>query len=244
MTTKQLQNSLSNWFRRTAGGDRRPVMFDIDQTYPTLRRLDRAHPSIRSEVVDVLKDRDFLPAYHDLDPDQADISAAPAKAGADGTKQWKVFYLWAMGDRAEQNAERCPITTAVLASIPNVFQAFFSILEPGKSVPEHNGPYCGYLRYHLGLVVSDECPPSIRVRDQHYTWREGESVLFDDSWNHEVTNDCPEQRVVLIVDVLRPMPLPQHLANRGAMLAAKYTYGRKVLKRAAAASVAEPSRSA
>jgi aspartyl/asparaginyl beta-hydroxylase (cupin superfamily) len=234
VNTKSIQNAVSNWFRRTAGGEQRPVMFDIDQTYPALRRLDRAYSDIRSELEEVLKNRDTLPAYHDLDPDQATISNVTPK-------EWKIFYLWAMGERAEPNATLCPKTSALLASIPNVFQAFFSILEPGKSIPEHEGPYCGYLRYHLGLKVPPDAPPRIRVRDQWYTWQEEQSVLFDDSWNHEVTNESVGERIVLIVDILRPMPLPQTVVNRGVALAARYVYGRKVLRRAAGSTRSAPS---
>jgi aspartyl/asparaginyl beta-hydroxylase (cupin superfamily) len=224
--TKPIQDAVSNWFRRTAGGEQRPVMFDIDQTYPALRKLDTGYADIRGELEQVLKNRDTLPAYHDLDPDQATISNVTPK-------EWKIFYLWAMGERAEPNASQCPKTSALIASIPNVFQAFFSILEPGKSIPEHEGPYCGYLRYHLGLIVPPDSPPRIRVRDQWYTWQEEQSVLFDDSWNHEVTNESTGERIVLIVDILRPMPLPQTIVNRGVALAARYVYGRKVLRRAA-----------
>lgn len=226
MDAKNLQNNLSDWFKRTAGGESRPVHFDIDRTYPSLRVLDHAYPVIRDEVREVVRNREELPAYHDLDPDQADISATTPK-------EWRIFYLWAMGERAEANARRCPRTTAALECIPNLFQAFFSVLEAGKSVPAHHGPYGGYLRYHLGLIVPTERPPQLRVHDWRHTWREGESVLFDDSWDHEVFNDSDEDRVILIADVLRPMPLPQHLANRGAARVARRTYGRRVLQRAA-----------
>ncbi|ASR35629.1 hypothetical protein BAY61_12180 [Prauserella marina] len=224
MDTTSLKTRLNIWFQRTAGGDQRPVRFDIDRTYPTLRVLDHAYPAIRREALGVLEHRDEVPAYHDLDPDQADISASTPR-------QWRVFYLWAMGERAGVNARRCPETVAALDCIPNLFQAFFSVLEAGKSVPAHTGPYSGYLRYHLGLVVPGENPPRLRVRDWKHTWAEGQSVLFDDSWDHEVYNDSDEDRVILIADVLRPMPLPQHLANRTAAVMARHTYGKRVLRR-------------
>jgi aspartyl/asparaginyl beta-hydroxylase (cupin superfamily) len=48
----------------------------------------------------------------------------------------------------------------------------------------------------------------MRVKDRYHTWREGESLLFDDSWNHEVVNESDGIRVILIVDILRPMPSP------------------------------------
>ena len=48
-------------------------------------------------------------------------------------------------------------------------------------------------------------------------WKEGEAFIFDDSWEHEVTNRSPELRVILAVDILRPLPwLPQTL-NRAAL---------------------------
>ena len=46
-------------------------------------------------------------------------------------------------------------------------------------------------------------------------WKEGESILFDDSWEHEVYNKSNDIRVVLIVDFLRPMPFHLHAINWG-----------------------------
>ena len=46
----------------------------------------------------------------------------------------------------------------------------------------------------------------MRVKDQLHTWEEGKSILFDDSWNHEVYNKSDDLRVVLLVDIFRPMP--------------------------------------
>jgi aspartyl/asparaginyl beta-hydroxylase (cupin superfamily) len=56
-------------------------------------------------------------------------------------------------------------------------------------------------------------PPTMRVKDQFHTWQAGQSILFDDSWNHEVVNRSDDIRVVFIVDVLRPMPFRLHAAN-------------------------------
>ncbi len=119
-----------------------------------------------------------------------------------------------------------------------MFEAFFSILEGGKSIPPHEGPYRGYLRYHLGLIVPDKNPPSIRLNDQIYTWKEGESVVFDDSWEHEVYNQCDEDRVILIVDFRRPMPQPFAAVNRLVQRIMKAVYGRHVLARLAALEAA------
>jgi aspartyl/asparaginyl beta-hydroxylase (cupin superfamily) len=218
-----------NWlFDFHTGGAERPVFFDVDQTCPALRGLDRGFPAIREELLGLLAEKASIPRYHDLDRMQTYISNT-----VDPDKDWKVFYLYAMGEKPAENRAKCPRTAALLDEVPGLFQAFFSILDGGKSVPAHCGPYRGYLRYHLGLVVPGEDPPSIRIRDQHYTWEEGQSILFDDSWDHEVTNRAASDRVVLIADIRRPMPAPLDAVNRGVEAAMRRLYGRQVLKKLA-----------
>ena len=39
-------------------------------------------------------------------------------------------------------------------------------------------------------------------------------MIFDDSHLHEVWNDCDSQRIVLFVDVERPLPFPLSTLNR------------------------------
>ena len=110
-----------------------------------------------------------------------------------------------------KNQAKCPRTTGLIGKIPGVVSAFFSILDPGKSIPAHRGPYLGYLRYHLALRVPKNNPPKMRVKDEFHL--SGKSIVFDDSLEHEVYNKSDETRVVLIVDFLRPMNLPAHALN-------------------------------
>lgn len=206
------------------GGKKRPVFFDIDETFPSFRRIDAQYEVIRQEMKAILPEKDHIPTYHELDAGQTEISA-------ETENDWKVFMLYAMGEKPEANRRKCPKTAAVLDDIPDLFQGFFSILDGGKSVPAHCGPYRGYIRYHLGLQVPSENPPSIRVKDQHYTWREGDSVLFDDSWDHEVLNRARDIRVVLIVDVLRPMPWPFHKLNQFVTFLIRNFYAKSLAKK-------------
>ena len=61
--------------------------------------------------------------------------------------------------------------------------------------------YKGVLRYHLGLIVpGSEGSCRIRVGNDVRCWKEGKSLIFDDSHPHEVWNDCDSYRVVLFVD--------------------------------------------
>ena len=45
----------------------------------------------------------------------------------------------------------------------------------------------------------------IRVGDEWRHWTEGGSVMLDDTYDHEVFNDTDGQRVVLFLDVVRPL---------------------------------------
>src|SRR5207302_11013078 len=53
-----------------------------------------------------------------------------------------------------------------------------------------------------------------RVRKELRHWIQGRSIIFDYTVNHEVWNDTDETRVVLFVDVLRPLPFPESAINK------------------------------
>lgn len=214
------------YFDRYTGGDKRPTFFDVATVSPELAAVTAAYPAIRAEFERLPVASDALPQYHEVDPGEAKISNTTPK-------RWNVFMLEILGHRLEANRALCPQTCAVLDRVPNLIQAFFSILEPGKSIPEHEGPYRGYLRYHLALKVPRENPPKLVVNGQDYVWKEGEAVMFDDSWPHEVVNHAAETRAVLIVDIRRPFPTAPDLVNRFITdVAARHTYGRKVAAKA------------
>jgi aspartyl/asparaginyl beta-hydroxylase (cupin superfamily) len=62
-------------------------------------------------------------------------------------------------------------------------------------------------------------------------WKERKAILFDDSLQHEVVNNAEEDRIVLIVDVLRPMPaMPQYVNRLFSQTAIRYVYAKGVLK--------------
>lgn len=216
---------LNRYFARHVGGSKRPVFFDIDATFPELNYITQNFAAIKKEFEKVYHLQPDMPEYHEIDPGEAAISNTTGK-------RWKVFMLYLLGHKPEENRELCTQTCRALERVPNLLQAFFSILEPGKSIPLHEGPYLGYLRYHLALRVPEKNPPRLYVNSQEYIWQAGKAVLFDDSWPHAVENESQEHRAVLIIDVLRPMPfLPTFLNKAVTNLVARYTYGRRVMAR-------------
>ena len=215
-------------FSASRGWAGRPVIYPEPLAIcPSLQRLDRAYDDIKAEYLHLRGLLPRVPRYHEVDGLQYDLSQS---AVAD--KNWRVFFLEAMGRKAHDNRRHCPRTAAVLDEIPGVFQAFFSVLEGGKSLPRHQSPYWGYLRYHLALEVPSRGPePRMRVRDQWLTWHEGRGVLFDDSWEHELINDNARLRSVLIVDVARPMGRFCRMLHRLSTFVMRHVYARQVLAR-------------
>ena len=177
-----------------------PSYFDWTST------LETNWQSIGKELDLVLESIDNLPGFHNISPDQARVS---------GDGLWKTFFLYGYGIKMAQNCKYCPETTKLIESVPGMKTAFFSILLPGKHIPEHCGPYNGVLRYHLALKVPkkrEKC--CIRVGDEFGYWTEGKSMMFDDSFPHEAWNFSDNIRVVLFMDVVRPVKFPVSLLNR------------------------------
>jgi beta-hydroxylase len=178
--------------------------------------LEMAAGEIRHELQHILKHQASLPTLQDISPDQKGVSK---------DENWRIFALYGFGIRSERNCKLCPVTARTLDAIPGVFNAFFSILEPGKHIPRHRGITKGFLRCHLGLVVPKErelC--RMNVDGTMVVWEEGKAVIFDDSRPHEVWNDTNERRAVLLIDVPRPMKLHGRIMLSTLMGILKHTY--------------------
>lgn len=118
---------------------------------------------------------------------------------------WKRFYLkWYEG--AHPSAEQlCPQTTALLQALPSVKAAMFATLPDGSRLPRHRDPYAGSLRYHLGLATPNDDRCFIEVDGERYSWRDGDGVMFDETYIHYAENQSGEDRLILFCDIERPM---------------------------------------
>ncbi len=165
--------------------------------------LEAEWKTMRAELDEVLRHQDQLPNFQDISTDQYELTQ---------DDRWKTFFFYGYGFRSDANCRRCPRTAALVESIPGMKTAMFSILAPGKRIPPHHGPWKGVLRYHLGLVVP-EGDTAIRVGTEIGRWSEGSSLVFDDTFEHEAWNDTDQTRVVLFVDVVRPIRQPIKALN-------------------------------
>ena len=189
--------------KRSLVGD--ATFFPLER-FPWVSHIEQNAAVIRQEVEALLEDRENLPNFQDISKDQIEIT---------DDDRWKTLFLYGYGFEAELGVELMPRTAALMREIPGMTTAMISILSPRKHILPHRGPYKGVLRYHLGLIVPEDAESCrIRVGDDIRHWEEGKSLVFDDTFNHEVWNDTEETRVVLFVDVLRPLPFPESFINR------------------------------
>lgn len=197
---KRLENAIRHY--STVGNT---PFFDTRQ-FPWVQQLEAEWRSIRKELEQVLGEREKIPNFQDISRDQLNLTR---------DDRWKTFFLYGYGYRMDANCARCPQTAALVESIPGMYTAFFSILAPGKHIPPHRGPYNGLLRAHLGLIVPEpreRC--RIQIGEQIRHWECGKCLIFDDTFRHQVWNDTDGTRVVLFLDVRRPLAWPGELLNR------------------------------
>jgi aspartate beta-hydroxylase len=188
-----------------------PVL-DVEPHFPDARRFQSVWPQLRDEALQVAEDLKRVPRFHELMPEQAAISAN------DG-RDWRMLVLKAYGTSFPRNLERCPALAATVGSAPDVLSAALSFLAPGKHVPEHHGPFRGVIRFYMGLSVPvgpDGHPAAVLTIDHHeHRVGNGECLLWDDTYPHEVLNRGDQVRIALLLDIRRRgMPLDMAVLSR------------------------------
>lgn len=167
--------------------------------FPWIAELEAHWEDIRAEAAAALCDINAIPPLAEISPDHRRI----APAG-----MWRSFFLYGYGYKVDENCAKCPKTAALVGKVPGLNSALFSVLVPGTHIPAHTGVTKAILTCHLGIQVpkaADKC--QMRVTDQFTGWAEGKAFVFDDIYQHEVLNDTPETRIILLVQFRRPVGL-------------------------------------
>ena len=170
------------------------VYIDVNQ-FPELKIFQDNWETIRDEAIN-LDNASQIKAPKDLD----DLGFNSFfRTG------WKRFYLKWYGANLKSAEQLCPKTLELINQVPNVKGAMFTMLPPGARLTKHRDPYAGSLRYHLGLITpnSDDC--YISVDGQKYSWRDGEAVMFDETFIHYAENKTDQNRIIFFLDIKRPV---------------------------------------
>ena len=177
----------------------KPIYIEKDEYFPGHVKLETNFIIIRDSILSIVSKGEMqcmdkvLPTTTYLSDHKED-------------KCWKFIFLKNRGEFENIMIEYPQLSE--LLSDPLIENAAISMLEPNVSIPEHKGYFKGYLRYHLCIETSDNNPdkPYIIVDNEKYTWKTGESIMFDDMYNHKVVNNSNYRRIVLFLDIKR-----QHL---------------------------------
>ncbi len=202
-TGRALSRGLALFLAQQSLIEDRPVLDNED--FPFLARFEAEWPAIREEAQRLLAHRAHIPAFQELSPEQARLTRG---------EDWKTFILYGFGERAERNCLQAPRTAALLAEVPGMQTAMFSILAPRSHIAAHRGVTKGFVRVHVGLIVPREAEHCrIRIGSEQRVWSPGRGFVFDDTYEHEVWNDTDEERVILLFDIDRPMRFWGRLLN-------------------------------
>ena len=167
---------------------------DVAQ-FPQLQALKDHWQEIRAEAVALFGDGKIKPSaqYND-----AGFNSF-FKTG------WGRFYLKWYDEPQPSALEFCPYTTQLVRDIPGVKAVLFASLPPGARLPRHRDPYSGSLRFHMGLITPNDPACFIEVDGERYHWRDGEAVMFDETFIHYAENATEQNRIILFADIERPM---------------------------------------
>lgn len=179
--------------------------------FPWLAEIEQAVPEMQAELRAVLADgQDFAPYV------EANSDRPRASNPLINDPKWGAFYFWRNGEIVAENTARCPATMQALqhAPMPLIDQrspiALWSLLKPGTHIQPHHGLLNTRLICHIPLIVPQDC--AIRVGNETRSWREGEALIFDDSFEHEAWNKSDETRVILLFEIWRPEISPDERA--------------------------------
>lgn len=185
-------------------GPETPAIWDPDQ-FEWARTIEAGYPAVRAEVEALLAGPKEIPHIEDVTGGIPQGNIGP----------WRSFVLMHQGRWIDWNCEKCPATTELVKQVPGLTMAGFSVLEPGTHITEHRGPNKGALRYQLGVIVPGE-PGDCRIRVGHemIVWADGEGCMFDFTVPHEAWNDSDGIRVLLMLEVVTPLPWYLDRPNR------------------------------
>jgi len=167
--------------------------------------LKRGYAKIRKEGLRLLK--------------RGLIESRTADAGLAISGVWKDFTLGQgeLNPLDDEACQECPETCNVIMSDPSlrrgamIGQVAFLVLAPGTYLTVHAGRRNDRINMHLGIKIPKGSTKKlgIRVGDERESnatrgWKEGEVLVFDDSFVHEAWNYAKEPRLVL--QIFHPHP--------------------------------------
>ena len=168
--------------------------FDYKQVYPELEHL-------KININDIISE---------LEQYNSNWYNWPEKDLYLGLTDWKIIPMYGFNVWVDSVVPHFPKTIQMLKQIKGLRTAIFSALGPKTILKPHYGwPILAndVLRCHLGLIVPENC--GIWVENEKHEQKYGEWLVFDDSKLHSGFNMSEQKRIVLLLDIERPINVPK-----------------------------------
>ncbi len=169
--------------------------FIAPKHFPELKILDDNWEDIRDEAL-ALYESGLITIKDDL----------PASSFYKDNR-WTSFYLKSYDNDIPSAYELAPKTMALIDQLPSMNMALFACLNPGKKINNHHDPFAFTLRYSLGLSTPNSEQSGLIVNGDDYHWKDGESIIFDETYFHCAYNNSDKPRIILMTDIDRPLKL-------------------------------------
>ncbi len=129
------------------------------------------------------------------------------QAALNKDKKWKSLFLFGYGHLNNSlSKEFDTLFEFIKRHEKQINLVMFSTTESGKHIPPHKGNNHGVLRLQMGLDIEFPEQCFLRVEDKKYYLKEKEIIIFDDTFEHELSNNSSSHRTVLIIDFYKPLP--------------------------------------
>ena len=190
---------------------RTPEILDKDTYFPMNRVFEEPENfrALKEEVENILEktgDGDSLTMTGETFSGQNKYIGSDIRCENGKTKAWRVINIKAGDEYSAVAHKYFPSLVRLLRTVPQIGTCAVSVLQDGVHIPIHVGYYKGIMRYMIPVVVpKDRENVFLCVNELKYCWTEGMGVLWDDTYPHKVYNNTDEIRVVIYMDVVRPL---------------------------------------
>lgn len=149
-----------------------------------------------------------------LDPTKMGVPYDHLSVDPELIRGWKNLFFFRDHQGDQELLARVPSIKAITDRFGptqlDKFELFLSVLEPGTHIPPHYGGSNAKLTLHLPLSIP-EGDTAIRVDDETRGWKNGEMMIFDDTFDHEAWNRTRQPRAVLLLKAYHPELTPEEI---------------------------------
>jgi len=165
--------------------------------FRSLRNLVSIY-DVKQECLDIVAKSDLVNMM-EFDPEHARLMSS-----SDG---WKTIWLRYFGESVPRKISP---ELSQIVNHPIVYNASLSILEPGAEIPLHVGQCRALVKFHIPIYIPQGDVGMLYSGDKFY-WTS--PMIFDDTISHSVWNHTKERRIIILMDIIRPMGIPWDLIN-------------------------------